>query len=246
LRTPEMDAWDAPLWTALYVRRGSRLDASAGARRNGCRAYLAIAGGIATTPVMKSRGTYLAGGFGGYRGRALEAGDLLATGAPRGHLPSLAGRALPPNRCPRYSDSPTVRVVLGPQDDYFKPETIQTLLSQEYAVSGTSDRMGLRLQGAPLEHRGAAEIISNGIALGAIQVPPNAQPIVLTADHQTAGGYPVIATIIRADMPLLAQCVPGQSRVRFTAVSVEEAQAIYRAAATRWQPEESVPDAVAF
>ncbi|MDE3091858.1 MAG: hypothetical protein KGJ80_21000, partial [Chloroflexota bacterium] len=123
---------------------------------------------------------------------------------------------------------------------------LEVLLSQAYEISAMSDRMGLRLQGPPLEHRGAAEIISNGIALGAIQVPPNAQPIILTADHQTAGGYPVIATVVRADLPLLAQCVPGQSRVRFAVVSLEEAQAIYRAFATRWQPDEPQADVFAF
>jgi antagonist of KipI len=244
LHTPEMAAWDAPLWTALYVRRGSLLEF--GAQRNGCRACLAIAGGIMTTPIMESQSTYLAGGFGGWRGRVLQAGDLLSTGEPRGHLPSLAGRALPPDRRPAYGDHPVVRVVLGPQDDYFGAETIRVFLSEKYAVTATSDRMGLRLQGAPLEHRGAAEIISNGIALGSIQVPPNAQPIVLTVDRQTAGGYPVIATVIRADIPLLAQCVPGQSLLRFQAVLVEDAQAIYRATASHWQPDELAPDAVSF
>jgi len=244
LHTPEMVGWAAPLWTALYVRQGSLLEF--GARRNGCRACLAIAGGIITTPIMESRSTYLASGFGGWHGRPLQAGDLLSTGEPCGHRPSLAGRALPLDRRPAYGDHPVVRVVLGPQDDYFSAETIRVFLSEEYAVTATSDRMGLRLQGTPLEHRGAAEIISNGIALGSVQVPPNAQPIILTADRQTAGGYPVIATVIRTDMPLLAQCVPGQSRVRFQVVSVEDAQAIYRAASSRWQPDELAPDAVAF
>ncbi len=244
LQTPALDGWATPHWTALYVRQGALLEF--GARQSGCRAYLAIAGGIAAAPLMKSRSTYLAGGFGGYRGRALQAGDILSIGETRGHLPSLAGRAAPENRRQAYSDHPTVRVVLGPQDDYFDAETIQILLSREYAVGETSDRMGLRLQGARLAHRGAAEIISNGIALGAIQVPPNGQPIVLTADHQTAGGYPVIATIIRTDMPLLAQCVPGRSSVRFQSCAVDEAQAIYRASSIRWQPEESALDGVAF
>jgi antagonist of KipI len=176
----------------------------------------------------------------------LQSGDLLSTGKPRGHLPGLGGRELERNRLPAYRDHPTVRVVLGPQDDYFGEDTIRVFLSEEYAISSTSDRMGLRLQGPRLTHRAASEIVSSGIALGAIQVPPNAQPIILTADHQTAGGYPVIATIIRADMPLLAQCVPGQSTVRFAAVSIDEAQSIYRESASRWLPVDPGLDAVAF
>jgi allophanate hydrolase subunit 2 len=137
-------------------------------------------------------------------------------------------------------------VVLGPQDDYFTPESIQTFLSTDYAVSTSSDRMGLRLSGPTLLHSGASGIISNGVALGAVQVPPNGQPIVLTADRQTVGGYPVIASVIRADIPLLAQCLPGESQVRFQAVSVEEAQLLYRAQSRRHQPESSAPDAINF
>jgi allophanate hydrolase subunit 2 len=97
-----------------------------------------------------------------------------------------------------------------------------------------------------LTHRSAGEIISSGVALGAVQVPPNAQPIVLLADRQTVGGYPVIATIIRSDIPLLAQCLPGESRVRFQAITVQAAQSIYRAQSRRWQPDPSEPDSITF
>jgi KipI family sensor histidine kinase inhibitor len=241
---PALNSRDAPMWTSLYVRAGSLLEF--GARRNGCRAYLAIAGGIVTTPVINSQSTYLAGGFGGCGGRALQAGDVLAIGETRAHLPSLAGRVLPEEQRPAYRDDPAVRVVLGPQDDFFARQVIETFFAQLFEVSATSDRMGLRLQGALLPHKGASEIVSNGVALGAIQVPPNAQPIILMADRQTAGGYPVIATVIRADIPLLAQCLPGQSRVRFRAVAIEEAQAIYRAEARKWQPQDSLPEVFAF
>ncbi len=239
-----LDAWQAPLWMAIYVRAGSQLEF--GGRRSGCRAYLTVAGGIAVPAIMHSASTYLAGGFGGYRGRAVQAGDRLSVGPVHLHLPSLAGRSLAPEHRLPYSDHPVVRVVLGPQDDYFTSDAIETLLSQAYHVSTTSDRMGLRLQGPPLAHKGAKEMISSGIPLGAIQVPPDAQPIVLVADRQSVGGYPLIATIIRRDIPLLAQCLPGQSSVRFQAISVEAAQAIDRAAAKRWRLEEGQPDALAF
>lgn len=196
-------------------------------------------------PVMRSASTYLIGAFGGYRGRALQPGDILSVGRIQRHLPSLAGRQLGEHR-PGYSDHPVVRVVLGPQDEYFTPDAIETLLSQEYQGSTTSDRMGLRLQGPPLIHKGAKEMVSSGIAPGSIQVPPDAQPIVLMADRQSVGGYPLIATIIRSDIPLLAQCLPGQSSVRFQAISVEEAQSIYRAEQNRWRPEGLEQDAIAF
>ena len=244
LNTPELESWMAPLWTAIYVRGGSLLEFEG--RKEGCRAYLAIAGGIAVPPIMNSASTYLAGGFGGLSGKALQAGDMLAAGATRVHLSGLAGRSLAIETRPRYLDNPTVRVVLGPQNDYFTPEAIEVFLSEVYEVSTTSDRMGLRLQGPPLTHKGAKEIISCGIALGAIQVPPNAQPIILTADRQTVGGYPVIATVIRSDTPLLAQYVPGHSRVRFKEVSIEEAQEIYRVSTSKWKPPEAEPDVVAF
>lgn len=226
LHTPEVEAWPAPLAMALYVRRGSLLEFDG--RQSGCRAYLAVAGGLAVPPVMGSGSTYVTGAFGGYRGRALQAGDFIPVGASVQHLPTLAGRGLPADRLPPYSENPTVRVVLGPQEDYFTAEAVDTLLSDAYSLSTTSDRMGLRLQGPPLVHRAAPEIISSGITLGAIQVPPDRQPIVLTADRQTVGGYPVIATVIRADIPLLAQCVPGVSRIRFRRVSIAEAQSAYR------------------
>ncbi len=226
LHTPDLEAWRAPLSMALYVRRGSRLEFMG--RQSGCRAYLAVAGGIIVPRVMGSASTYMTGAFGGYRGRALQVGDHIPVGASTRHLPTLAGRSLRSGDHPPYAEHPTVRVVLGPQDDYFTVEAVDALLSEAYSISTTSDRMGLRLQGPPLVHRGAPEIISNGMTLGAIQVPPNAQPIILTADRQTVGGYPVIATVIRADMPLLAQCVPGVSRVRFQSVTLEQARSAYR------------------
>jgi KipI family sensor histidine kinase inhibitor len=239
LNTPDLADWRVPLWTSIYVRAGSLLEFRG--QQSGCRAYLAFAGGLATLPVMKSRSTYLPGKFGGYEGRALQAGDMLSIAETARHLPAGAGRMVENDSIPRYSHHPLVRVVLGPQANYFSDEIIQTLLSNEYAVSATSDRMGLRLQGALLTHQRAKEIISNGIALGAIQVPPNAQPIILMADRQTVGGYPVIATVIRADMPLLAQCIPGSSTVRFRVVTLQEAQEIYRAENARIKIEEAEP-----
>jgi biotin-dependent carboxylase-like uncharacterized protein len=221
-----VDGREIPTWMAVFVRQGWVVEF--GARKTGCRAYLAVAGGIDVPAVMGSRSTYLAGGFGGLEGRALGAGDLIPTGTPTFHLPDRAGKRFPRDCIPGYGDAPRVRVILGPQDDYFTPDGMATFLSSAYRVSATSDRMGYRLQGSEVAHAGRADIISDGVPLGAVQVPASGQPLVMMADHQTTGGYPKIATVIRADVPLLAQCVPGASTVTFSAITVEEAQSCYR------------------
>ncbi len=221
-----VDGVPAPLWQALWLPAGSVVEF--GGRRSGCRAYLAVAGGFAVAPVLGSRSTYLRGGFGGFAGRALRAGDILPLREPAAGHPALAGRPLPAVDLPSYTDEPTVRVVLGPQADRFTPEGVATLLESVYEVGPNSDRMGCRLRGPGIAHRAGADIVSDGIALGSVQVPGDGQPIVLMADRQTTGGYTKIATVIGADVPLLAQCVPGASRVRFAAVSLAEAVRLRR------------------
>ena len=224
--SPRLNGQEMPMWMAVFVRKGWLIEF--GERKSGCRAYLAVAGGIDVPPIMGSKSTYLRGGFGGFEGRALKEGDLIPIGRPAYHLPSLAGNEFPADRIPEYSDAPEVCVILGPQDDHFTEEGIATFLSSEYKVSPASDRMGYRLQGPEIAHKGPTGIISDGIALGSVQVPADRQPIVMMADRQTTGGYPKIATVISADIPLLAQCVPGASTVTFKAITVEEAQARYR------------------
>ncbi len=221
-----LDGRPLPPWLAIFVRRGWVIEF--GPRKRGCRAYLAVAGGIEVPPLLGSRSTYLSGGFGGLAGRALKKGDLLPIGPTAFHLPDLAGRELPARLLPPYSDAPEVHVILGPQDDYFSEEGLAAFLSSPYRVSPTSDRMGYRLQGAAIAHKGRADLISDGIVLGSVQVPADKQPMVMMADHQTTGGYPKIATVISADIPLLAQCMPGASTVTFQAIPIQEAQARYR------------------
>ncbi len=237
LHSVDLGAWDAPLWTAVFVRAGSLLECRG--RRSGCRAYLALAGGIVAPPVLGSRATCLSGAFGGHEGRALASGDRLAIGpvAP-GHA-HIAGRVVPAERRPAYAENPTVRVVAGPHAGHFSDEARQTLLERAYQVSPTSDRTGLRLAGPPLGRARDGEMVSCGMAPGAIQVPSDGQPIVLLADHQTVGGYPVIATVIQADLPLLAQCLPGEGRVRFAEVTVQEAQRLWLAGQTAWEADEA-------
>jgi KipI family sensor histidine kinase inhibitor len=238
-----------PNWGAALVRRGWRVEFSA--RRNGPAlrqaqggvlslpkggvlslprglwAYLAVSGGVALPPVMNSRSTYLRGELGGL-GRALQAGDLVPFAPVDPLLAERAARQLPRRLLPPYSQHPTLQVIPGPQAGAFDQQSLAVFFSSAYQLTPTADRMGYRLQGPALVHQGAADIISDGIALGAIQVPADGQPIVMLADRQTTGGYPKIATVVSADVPLLAQCLPGQSSVRFRQTSVQEAQRRYR------------------
>jgi antagonist of KipI len=218
--------WDFPLWSSYYVRAGwtirlSKLD-------SGMWAYLAIAGGVQTHLALGSASTNLRARFGGRDGRQLQAGDVLQTGTPSHSLHELAARTLPVESRLVYSNNPIIDVILGPQTNYFTDESLETFLSSEYSVSMTSDRMGYRLEGAALTHRNKSELISEGMAMGAIQVPSNGQPIVMMADSPPTGGYPKIGTIASADLPLLAQCVPGRSKIRFRETTVARAQKKYR------------------
>ncbi|MEW5891490.1 MAG: hypothetical protein AB1768_21210, partial [Pseudomonadota bacterium] len=127
-----------------------------------------------------------------------------------------------------YSDTPTLDVIMGPQDKYFTDESTAAFLAHDYTVSPTSDRMGYRLEGPALTHRGGTELLSEGMTMGAIQVPAGGQPIIMMADCPTTGGYPKIGTVISADLPLLAQCVPGRSKIHFRRTTVAKAQKKYR------------------
>lgn len=234
-----VNGWPMSPGASIAVRRGWVIEF--GERKSGCRAVLAVAGGIAVPPVLGSRSTCLSAGFGGLAGRPLRAGDRLPVGPSSVDIFGRAGRRLPRHLLPPYGDNPLVHVVLGPQDDDFTEEGLATFLSSTYQVGLASDRMGCRLRGPAIAHGGPAEIISDGTPLGAVQVPADGQPIVMLCDRQTTGGYPKIATVTCADIPLLAQCLPGASRVRFAALGVAEAQARYRqmmAALEEWAKKE--------
>jgi biotin-dependent carboxylase-like uncharacterized protein len=212
----------------VTLRRGDSL--AVGAVRAGV-AYLALAGGCRVPSQLGSRSTYARARLGGVAGRALVAGDRIECGAPAGDV-GVEWRA----PAPFVHDDGPIRVLPGPQDDAFAAEAMATLTTQPYRVGRDSDRMGLRLEGPRLVHRGSADIVSDGIAPGAIQVPGNGQPIVLLADAQTVGGYTKIATVIRADLPRLAHARPG-SELRFAVVTRAMAFAALRAQAAaleRW------------
>lgn len=197
-------------------------------------AYLAVAGGFAVPAFMGSLSTYSRAGVGGFQGRKLAPGDALPLTLP----------AAPPRDERRlaqpfdYGSGP-VRVVWGPQEEYFTEEGRRTFVEQEYRVSKEADRMGIRFEGPTITHavsvaKGGADIISDGIAPGAIQVPGAGLPIVLLADRQTVGGYPKIATVASVDLPRLGRLLPGQT-VRFTAITVDEAERLRRDQEARLQ-----------
>jgi antagonist of KipI len=219
--------WEFPLWSSFFIRAGWKIRLNK--TDHGMWAYLAVSGCIYTELTLGSRSTYLRGVFGGFEGRQLQAGDLIRMDRLSHLSYELAARTLPEEARSNYHQNPVIDVIMGPQMNYFSDESIETFLSSEYSVSLTSDRMGYRLEGPPLTPRGNKELISEGMTSGAIQVPSNGLPIVTMADGPSTGGYPKIGAVASADLPLLAQCVPNQSRIRFRETTVTKAQEKYRA-----------------
>jgi antagonist of KipI len=214
--------WTFPLWTTFYVRAGwtVRVKKTSG----GNWATIAIAGGFDSPVIMNSRSAYLRGGI----GFALKAGDILNSFTPTTELLKLAARDFPVDKFMPYSQTPTIEVIPAPQADWFTPEGIRTFYESEYTLSPSFDRMGYRLQGPPIEKAITKELISEGMTMGCIQIPADGLPIVMMADAPTAGGYPKIANVTRASLPLLAQCEAGISRIRFRETTIEKAQEYYK------------------
>jgi antagonist of KipI len=206
---PRVNGQEAPIWTSFVLAEGDEL-AFAG-RRLGARAYVAVAGGIVGDRWLGSMSTNLMVGRGGMHGRALVAGDVIAAGEPLTEPPH--GAALDKTRRPDYADH-ELHAIPGPHP---RP----ALFGATFRVSTSSNRMGYRLEGDPLEAAGE-EILSFALVPGTVQVPPDGRPILLMADHQTAGGYPVAAVVVSASMPAAAQLAPGDE-VRFAEISIERA-----------------------
>jgi biotin-dependent carboxylase-like uncharacterized protein len=186
--------------------------------------YLAVEGGIAVPLVLGSASTYVRAAIGGIEGRALRRGDLVPLRVARA---SAQAEFRLPSPMTASGEQP-IRVVLGPQQERFSRAAIPALLGCEFRVSPNADRMGMRLDGPRLRHRRGWDIVSDAIATGAIQVPGSGQPILLLADHQTTGGYPKIATVVSADLPVVGRRRPGDA-LRFVAVTVEAAEETCRA-----------------
>jgi antagonist of KipI len=205
-----------PMHTPFEVVPGVRL--RVGTRSAGARATLAVRGGIEAEQVFGSAATSLISRMGPLGGRALKAGDIL----PLGHVATSGAAAARGYPLPLPSGGARLRVIPGPHAEMFTPGAFEVLYGSRFTITPNSNRIGYRLEGPPLLHRGSADILSDATAIGSLQVPASGQPIMLMADRQTTGGYPKIATVITADLPVAGQLAPGDW-VEFTACTRQAA-----------------------
>ncbi len=209
------------MWTPHAVLPGTKL--TFGPTRNFARCYLAVAGGIQVNPFLGSASTHLLSGLGGYKGRALRKGDVLRLGTPENNIRKRKiSQAALFNLKPRK----ILRVTEGPQSEQFSEEAKQAFFRATFRVSEESDRMGLRLEGPSLTANKAGEMITEGVPLGAIQVTPSGQTIILFVEQQTTGGYPKIANVIGVDLHRLGQLRP-RVEIRFERTSLAVARSLW-------------------
>lgn len=212
-----------PLWMSFHVKAGDRIALLK--TTGGNWAYLAVAGGVTTPSWMGSRSVYPRGGV----GASMAIGERIPAGGPERGSYFLPIRSLPLEARPQYkADELTLRAIPGPHQHRFTAEALDQFTRDSYLLSARSDRMGYRLCGGPLEHRNGADLISQGMVAGEIQVPGDGQPIVMMPDHPTTGGYTCIGTVIRADLPLLVQAQPERTIIHFEWTDVDTAQSVYR------------------
>ena len=209
------------MWASHTLEPGTKL--MFGATRNFARGYLAIAGGIQVDPFLGSASTHVLSGLGGFEGRALRKGDRLRIGkaskkVPRRRITLAALYAFKPRK--------VLRVTEGPQADWFSEAAKQVFYRDVFRVSEESDRVGLRLEGTALDGSTAREMITEGVSLGAVQVTPSGQPIILFVEQQTTGGYPKIANIIAADLHRIGQLRP-RAEIRFQRTSLAVARSLW-------------------
>ena len=229
-----------PEWTRLQLNAGDEL--SFGVIQGGTRYYIAVQGGIDVPEVLGSRSTYTLGAIGGFNGRKLQAGDLVPVGSPlnAGKLP--AADTVPEEFRPAFAKEQTVRIMLGLYNHLLTDEGLDNLLNGEWKLTPVADRMGLRYSGPGVKWKergqpfGAgsdpSNIVDAGYAVGSIQIPGGTQPIILHRDAVSGGGYAMVATVISADMDLVARAAPGTA-TRFVAVSQDEALAARKELAER-------------
>jgi antagonist of KipI len=221
---PTLDGQPMPMWTSIPVHAGQTLQCRA--MKEGARTYLCIQGGISIRKVMESAATHLQTGIGGWHGRALQKGERLTLGQPpeRGATLSLSV----PKELRTYMQNRTrINITRAPQTDLFSPAALKTLTTASFVVSESSNRIGLRLKGEPILYKQKVELITEGVSLGAIQVPANGQPILLFVEHPTTGGYPKIANVASADLCKVGQLKP-RDEVSFQFIDFNEAIRLYR------------------
>lgn len=212
-----IDGQKIKMWKSHFVKKGSILEISR--VEEGLRGYIAFKNGLDLPKIMGSYSTYLRGELGGYKGRKLKNGDKLKLNR-KVEKNEFKERKLVKNDRPDFSQK-EIRVIMGPQDDYFTNKGISDFLKEEFEVSSQADRMGYRLKGE-IEHKDGADIISDGIAPGSVQVTGDGKAIIMLADRQTTGGYTKIATVITVDLDLVVQKKPGDI-ITFKKVSLEKA-----------------------
>lgn len=214
----DLDGVPIPLWTSAEVQPGQTL--CTGATRSGARCYLCVAGGIEENPFLGSASTHLLSGLGGHQGRALRKGDVLKIGSAKVQLRS---RTITAKALQQLQPRKVLRVTPGPQLAQFPDAAQKIFYASTYRVAEESNRMGLRLEGAPLPVYERGEMITEGVSLGAVQITPAGLPIILFVEQQTTGGYPKIANVISADFSSLGQLRP-RDEIRFEPVDWDTAR----------------------
>lgn len=235
--SPSIDGYPVRSYRPVFVQEGSVLDF--GNVQQGCRVYLAVAGGFQVPLVMGSSSTYLRAGFGGLQGRSLKKDDALSFGSPSSRSKEISSQIrkqagctdgfyemnwyISPRLLPKLSGNPVVRAFKGRQYGWFTQESCQQFFLETFAVTTQADRMGYRLEGPDLELMNHQDLLSEAVANGTIQITSDGTPIILLADRQTTGGYPKIAQIATVDLPILAQLKPGDT-LKFKEISHDESQ----------------------
>ena len=227
--SPTIDGQIVPMWRPVYVKKGQVLQF--GRCKSGCRSYLSVAGGYAIREVMNSKSTYLRGKLGGYKGRALQADDIIDFNECPAILRHWSNAMTTTKWFVHHKDflpngSPVIRFIKGSQFEYFTDLSKAAFVEQFFKITLHSDRMGYRMSGPTLELKDKRELLSEAVSNGSIQVPPDGNPIILLADRQTTGGYPKIAQVITADLSFIAQMKPGEY-ISFSQVTLKEAEQLY-------------------
>jgi antagonist of KipI len=215
-----LDGVSLPMWASNEIHREQTV--TLGPSRSGARAYLCVQGGIAVEPFLGSASTHVLSGLGGFEGRALRKGDRVELGAANSLFRK---RSLSPETLQNLQPRKIIRVTDGPQSDWFASSSWKTLCEGAFRVSEQSNRMGIHLEGPPLATEISREMITEGVSLGAIQVPPSGRPIILFVEQQTTGGYPKIANVISADLHSIGQLRP-RDEIRFERIEMSEARSL--------------------
>jgi biotin-dependent carboxylase-like uncharacterized protein len=215
-----LDGTAVDLWTSMEVRPGQTL--RMGPARSGARCYLCVHGGITVKPFLGSASTHILSGLGGFEGRPLRKGDVLHVGSASR---AFRKRTLAPQARERFLPRQVLRVTPGPQSNWFSEDSLLSFYAGTYRVGEQSNRMGLRLEGAPVTQTSGGEMITEGVSLGAVQVTHGGLPIILFVEQQTTGGYPKIANIISADLHRVGQLRP-RDEIRFELVTLETARSL--------------------